>query len=128
MRPLETSDMRLATTRTAELVPLCDVYVAWVSSTIRWAIACAKPVINYDVYRYRYTDYLGLKGVITIEEQSQFLDVLRRMTSDAAFWNEIAERQEAEAPRWGNFDGKARQRIAALLHELERIGIDDEAA
>jgi len=118
MRSLETSDMRLARARTAELVPLCDVYVASVSSTIRWAIACAKPVINYDVYRYRYTDYLGLKGVITIEEQSQFLDVLRRMTSDAAFRNEIAERQEAEAPQWGNFDGKARQRIAALLHEL----------
>jgi hypothetical protein len=40
------------------------------------------------------------------------------MTSDAAFLNEIAERQEAKAPRWGNFDGKAHQRIVALLHEL----------
>ena len=42
---------------TASLVPLCDIYVASVSATIRWAIACGKPVVNYDVYRYRYVDY-----------------------------------------------------------------------
>ncbi len=34
------------------LVPLCSLYVASVSATIRWAIACGKPVVNYDVYRF----------------------------------------------------------------------------
>lgn len=122
MRFLETPEMRIATDRTAELVPLCDIYVAAVSSTIRWAIACGKPVINYDVYRYRYTDYLGLKGVLTIEEQDQFLDLLRRMATDSAFRNEIAELQKADAPQWGNLDGKAGQRIVGLFHELIEAG------
>jgi hypothetical protein len=118
MRFLETPEMRIAPDRTAELIPLCDLYVASVSSTIRWAIACGKPVINYDVYRYRYTDYLGLKGVLTIEEQDQFLDLLRRMATDSVFRNEIAELQKADAPQWGNLDGKAGERTIALFRQL----------
>jgi hypothetical protein len=93
-----------------------------VSSTIRWAVACGKPVITYDVYRYRYTDYLGLKGVITIEEQELFLDLLRRMATESGFRNEIAEFQRADAPRWGNLDGRAGERIVALFHELIAAG------
>jgi hypothetical protein len=102
----------------AELIPLCDYYVACISATIQWAIACGKPVVNYDVYRYRYTDYQGLRGVLTIEEQDQFLDVLHRMATDGTFRNEIAEFQKIDAPRWGNLDGKAGQRIIALFDEL----------
>ena len=59
--------MRIAARKTSELVPLCDLYVASVSSTIRWAIACGKPVVNYDVYRYRYTDFISLDGVLIID-------------------------------------------------------------
>lgn len=102
----------------SELIPLCDCYVACISATIQWAIACGKPVINYDVYRYRYTDYMGLKGVLTIEEQDQFLDGLRRMATDDDFRNEIAVFQQAEAARWGNLDGKAGERITALFRRL----------
>jgi hypothetical protein len=106
----------------AELIPLCDYYVACISATIQWAIACGKPVINYDVYRYRYTDYVGLKGVLTVEEQDQFLGLLRRMATDSAFRNEIAALQKTDAPRWGNLDGKAGQRIVELFHELIEAG------
>jgi hypothetical protein len=44
---------------TASLVPLCDLYVASVSATIRWALACGIPVINYDLYRLRFTELCG---------------------------------------------------------------------
>ena len=106
---------------TAELIPLCDYYVASISATIQWAIACGKPVINYDVYRYRYTDYQGVKGVLTIEGQDQFLDVLRRMSSDETFRNELAEFQRIDAPQWGNIDGKAGERILALFDGLIEV-------
>src|SRR5262249_53856651 len=31
---------------TSLLIPICDLYNASVSSTIRWALACRKPVLN----------------------------------------------------------------------------------
>jgi hypothetical protein len=111
---------KIAEQPVAELIPLCDCYVASISATIQWAVACGKPVINYDVYRYRYTDYVGLKGVITVEEQDRFLDVLREMATDGQFRDQVAEWQEADAPTWGNLDGKAGERIAALFLELTR--------
>ncbi len=61
---------------TAGLVPLCDIYVACVSATIRWAIACGKPVINYDVYQYGYKDYEGVEGVALVNTRDEFRQLL----------------------------------------------------
>src|SRR5262249_10204820 len=41
-RALERHGARISTLSTPELVPLCDFFVASISSTIRWAIACEK--------------------------------------------------------------------------------------
>jgi hypothetical protein len=109
---------RVAPLNTAELIPLCDVFVASISSTIRWAIACGKPVINYDVYRYRYTDFVGIEGVLTFEEQDEFISILRRITSDATYATEIRRKQAAIAPLWGRLDGKSGQRMVELVRRL----------
>ena len=58
---------------TLELVAACDVYVASVSATIRWAIVCNVPVINYDVYQYRYDDYASTPGVFTVQDEERMV-------------------------------------------------------
>lgn len=103
---------------TARLVPLCDLYVASVSATIRWAIACGHPVLNYDVYRYGYTDFSGVPGVIRVEERDAFARQLRRMTAEPACLAELARLQRQESRRWGRLDGQARARLLALLGRL----------
>jgi hypothetical protein len=118
MKYLESEDLRIAKLPTAELVPLCDLYVACVSSTIRWAIACGIPVINYDVYRYRYTDYMGVDAVKAVEEQSEFLEELQKLTNDDAYYAQVAARQRAISERWGTLDGKSGERIVALFEHL----------
>src|SRR5262249_46161121 len=115
MRHIERSNVRISELQTAQLVPLCDVYVASISSTIRWAIACGKPVINYDVYRYRYTDFVGVAGVLTIEEEDAFCALIHRFASNEKFLLENCRRQQAEAPRWGRLDGSSCGRILDLL-------------
>jgi hypothetical protein len=50
---LEKFGIAIAPDDMVDLVPLADVFVASVSSTIRWAVACGIPCINYDVYHYR---------------------------------------------------------------------------
>ena len=124
MRHIEAANVRIAARRTSELVPLCDLYVASVSSTIRWAIACGKPVINYDVYRYRYTDFVNLEGVLVIEEQDEFRDTVKRLTSEPGELARLRECQKAAAPRWGFLDGHCSDRILQLLERTvasERI-------
>lgn len=120
MRHLERPGrVRIATRRTAQLVPLCDVYIASISSTIRWAIQCGKPVINYDVYRYRYTDFLGVPGVLATEEKEEYRALIRRLCTDPGHLAEIQRKQQSTPPeRWGRLDGHATDRIVQLLSRL----------
>ncbi len=117
-RHLETNNLRIGPGNTASLVPLGDLYVASVSSTIRWAIACGKPVINYDVYRYRYTDYLRVPGVATMEEQAEFVAELKRMANDLEYRRKRTLQQQSVADRWGRLDGLAGRRLLELFQKL----------
>lgn len=105
---------------TAELVPLCDVFVASVSATIRWAIACGKPVINFDMHRYRYHDFDEAGGVVTIEDKADFSRVLRDVVENRATYEALAARQAAVAPQWATLDGSAGTRMVQLFDRLAR--------
>ena len=106
---------------TAMLMPLCDMYVASVSATIRWAIACGKPVLNYDVYRYGYEDYRAVEGVVLVDTREQFRTMLMRLTGDEATRSSIADAQRREADRWGKLDGASARRILALLGRPDEV-------
>jgi hypothetical protein len=121
MRHIERDNVRIGTWRTAEMVPACDAYVASISSTIRWAIASAKPVVNYDVYRYRYKDFEKVPGVLATEAQAEFRDILQRLVGDAGYRQSVAEAQRSVAAHWGRLDGSAGERILALTRQLSGI-------
>jgi hypothetical protein len=100
---------------TAELVPLCDVYVAAVSATIRWAIACGKPVVNYDVYQYGYRDYEGVEAVRLVNTRAEFAREIERVTGDQAYRSKLTACQQRDANRWGMLDGQTGRRMRVLL-------------
>jgi hypothetical protein len=118
MRYIEDWGVKIARHPSAEIVPLCDLYVTSVSSTIRWAIACSKPVVNYDVYRYYYEGFMHVKGVLYTEEQAGFQELLQRLTTDNDFLQQTAEAQAKAAPDWGFLDGRTGQRMLELLDSL----------
>jgi hypothetical protein len=117
-RLVEETGVRTSLRDTAALVPLCDLYVASVSATIRWAIACGKPAVNYDVYRLRLTDYDDVSGVLRVEDRSDFVAVTERLAADRRFFERVRAEQEAAAPEWGNLDGHAGARILTCLDTL----------
>jgi hypothetical protein len=96
------------------LIPICDFYVAF-SSTIPWAIACGKPVVAYNAYRFPDTLYTDVQGVMLIDEQQEFIDTLQRLTNNRAYYDEIVQEQARVAEHWGKIDGKAGKRLSDLL-------------
>jgi hypothetical protein len=100
---------------TAALVPLCDLYVASVSATIRWAISSAKPVINYDVYQYGYEDFNALRGVSLVKTRAEFCERLLHVTCNEGERAALAAAQKVAAPRWGRLDGLSGRRLLSLL-------------
>jgi hypothetical protein len=113
---LRQNNLNISYADTATLVPLCDLYVAAVSATIRWAIACGKPVINFDVYQYGYQDYKGVEGVILANKRDEFRALLERITHDDEYRIALTDLQRKVSGRWGRLDGACGRRMLALLH------------
>ena len=114
----ETGNIKITTQSTAELIPLCDLYAAAISATIRWAIACGIPVVNYDTFRYRYGDYTSAAGVVHVETVSDFRSTIDRFISDPAYAADIAHRQRGVMRHWGLVDDGFAQRLGNLASEL----------
>ncbi len=102
----------------ATLIPACDLLVTSVSSIIRMAIACGVPVLNYDVYRFRFPDYAGVEGVITVEEPRDFAAWARDLATDDDVLTRVTNAQRAHSAQWGILDGHAHDRILALIDGL----------
>ena len=112
---LESPNVRISLQPTAELIPLCDLYVASISATIRWAIACGVPVINYDTYRYRYADYESATGVVGVEDVREFRSLMQRFVDDKKFAADLKVRQRGVMNYWGQLDDGAGRRLSALV-------------
>jgi len=114
LKKFETDSIKILDTPTEQLLPLADLYVACVSTTIRWALALGIPVINYDCFRYDYGDFYDAKGVMEATSQSQFRGHLNFFTPEnLKKMTEVAYKDKAN---WGLLDGKYETR---LRHEIE---------
>jgi CDP-glycerol glycerophosphotransferase (TagB/SpsB family) len=104
------------------LLPVCSIFVACVSSTIQFAIALGKPVINYDVYRYssemEYLKFTEKRGVVTVLNRSDFKLEIEKITSDDAYYEQLATYQKEDAAKWGKIDKASVTRFINLLDSL----------
>lgn len=106
----------LVETTVADLLPLADLYICSVSSTIKWALGCGIPVIDFDCYRYGYSDYLALPQVMSASDEMAFRSALLRFGNHDER-AQLAALAKCGAERWGRFDGMAIDRLVDLLLE-----------
>lgn len=96
------------------LLPLADLFVASVSTTIKWALACGIPTINFDCYQYGYPDYVNCAGVVearSLEEMQLYLTALLKDGGLA----DVARDARLNAASWGELDGHCVDRVKSLL-------------
>lgn len=104
-----------------DLIPKNDIYISYFSSTQRWAIACGKPVVNYDAYHVGLNIYDQAPGFFNALTFEDFKRTMLHLTSSMAAFEQCAARQIPIAERWGLVDGNCMQR---MLTELDRLSAD----
>lgn len=118
LKPFCPTGVHILTAATDSLVPLCDLYVASISTTIRWALGLGIPVLNYDCYRYAYGDFASAKGCVEVTDRRAFADTLDGFLNDAAFSDRITESANGDAAVWGKLDGQFHNRLKTLLEQV----------
>lgn len=102
---------------TARLVALSDIYIAFASATIRWAISCGIPTINYDIFYYDFSDYKHVQGVLNVCAKDDFRKATQ-MISEPEQLLSLKTYLETEKLEWGYMDGGSTGRIQSLVQEL----------
>jgi hypothetical protein len=105
---------------TVELVPLCDLFIAFASATIRWAAACGIPTVNYDIFHYGYSDFAANKGVVTVSASGDFTSLLAQLRPDSTTYREARARSESDAAYWSVMDGRGLERIEGVIRQFAR--------
>jgi hypothetical protein len=101
------------------LIPRHDVFLTDFSSTIRWAIAARKPVLNYDIYKFGLRTYAEAPGVLTSERFDDLAGALRQWSADEGAYARAASLQRKSSRDFGRVDGRNFARLVSLLDRLE---------
>lgn len=102
----------------ARLVAVSDAFIAFGSATIRWAVACAVPTINYDVFRYDYSDFKNVSCVVSVTNYQEFMAAILAMRPGEPALERLRTSARSDAERWGKLDGHSVDRIVALIENL----------
>jgi hypothetical protein len=112
---IEKYQMTLAPQSVEELIPLADLYIAVVSATIRTALSCGVPVINYDSYHYDYIDFKDLNGVLEVKTKQEYEHSLNEVLKFTERYQSLKLEQEKLAHQMFKIDGHATARILQLV-------------
>ena len=103
---------------TAQLVVLSDLFIAFASSTIRWAVCCGVPTINYDVFSYNFNEYRDNVGVFDVKTSTELSILAARLRFGSKFYRDTLTRIASEEAAIVMLDGKSVTRLETTLNEL----------
>jgi hypothetical protein len=112
---LQRHGITITSAPTASLVPLADMFVAFASATIRWAVACGVPTINYDVFHYGYSDFAAATGVRTVADGGAFRELARSLTPASPVLQALAANARDDSAHWSVMDGRGIERIESEI-------------
>jgi CDP-glycerol glycerophosphotransferase (TagB/SpsB family) len=99
------------------LLPHCDIFVACISATIRWALACQKPVLNFDMFGLNYSDYTELSEVKTVFDAENFKNAYNEMVLEVMSGDETGKCIESNN-YFGFIDGEFKNRLHQFIRKV----------
>ncbi|KOY85744.1 hypothetical protein AD998_05870 [bacterium 336/3] len=117
LKYIERENIKIFKGAIEEIVPICDIFVANVSATIRMALACEKIVLNFDVFQWNYTDYIGIDAVITVKERQNFHKELEKIINELDYVFQKIKVYSQKKNYFGHIDGKSGERILNLFQQ-----------
>ncbi len=98
-------------------ISYADIFIASISATIQWAIACGIPTINYDIYNFEYDDYVKCNGVVYVNNKESFKEWLSKFNTSeiVRYYSLVQKKQSIE---WGLIDGNSSTRLLNLVNSL----------
>lgn len=115
---LKPHGVTVALTPTSQLVPLCDLFIAFASATIRWAAACGIPTINYDIFHYGYADFAGTEVVSTVSASGDFVALVADMKPCSDRYQRARTQGQVDAAYWSVMDGRGLERIEQVINTV----------
>lgn len=122
---LQRFGLRTTAKPTAALVPLSDLFIAFASATIRWAIACGIPTVNYDVFHYGYRDFSTAAGVVMVADGAEFRQLVQALSPASPRLATLAASAKRDSAHWSLMDGESLLRIEHQIHEARRMQRSD---
>lgn len=104
-----------------KLIPAHDIFVTYYSSTIRWALAAGKVVVNYDAYDIKLRAYDSAPGFLNCENFDQLRTNISQLVSSSGALEDVMSRQIEVAGKWGVLDGECTRRI---FSEIDMLTVD----
>ncbi|HBD9333318.1 TPA: hypothetical protein KLD63_003383 [Legionella pneumophila] len=97
------------------LIPKHDIFfVTSFSSTVRWALACGKPIINYDAYNHNLKIYDEASGLYNSRQLHDIDRHLNHLLDDKQY-QVLAMQLAKEREDWGIIDGKNTLRLCQIF-------------
>ncbi|HAT1806326.1 TPA: hypothetical protein I8Y86_001969 [Legionella pneumophila] len=115
---VESFNINISTSYILDELVKHDIYISCYSSTVRWAIALGKPVINYDFYQFNLNEYDEAPGVLKVSKQEEFEHVMKLVLEKDQYINEIQTSQKQISTDWGMIDGLNFERIYKEINKL----------
>lgn len=108
-------DCRILKERLSDIIPIADIFVSTVSSTILWAVLCGIKTILVDFYKLDLSIYDFLSSIHIIKNKNNFNKKLLEIASQEIDFTEDWKSLSREKV----FDGKTIQRYVELIKEVK---------
>lgn len=112
-------DIKISDDSILDLIAKHDIFSTYFSSTIRWALACGMPVVNYDAYQLEIDTYNSAPGFLSSDSFSVYCKLLEEITQNDKIYSELSNAQLEEAEAWGVLDGNSTARVFAEIDRLK---------